>query len=147
MLVFFGGKCLRCDVDDPSLLVKDHIVPIYQGGDDSIRNLQPLCRKCNASKGPESIDFRVAKACDEMPAKWLLNAWPPSPSSLSSAIRKEPPNPPRRGGRKLTRKELEDAEAIYRRSWGGWCKHDPKCADWRGCVELIALAARERVSA
>ena len=38
---------------------KDHIVPIYQAdGCDCIANIQPLCRLCNNSKGPERIDYR-----------------------------------------------------------------------------------------
>jgi uncharacterized protein YdaU (DUF1376 family) len=53
---FHNHCCVRCGNEGET--VKDHITPIYQGGSDSIENLQPLCRKCNASKGPEAIDFR-----------------------------------------------------------------------------------------
>lgn len=76
MVSFFGGRCVRCGADD-AVPVKDHIVPIYQGGCDSIRNLQPLCRHCNSSKGPENIDYRsifCMKEHLEMPAKWDKNA-------------------------------------------------------------------------
>jgi hypothetical protein len=67
-----GSACLRCGTDDVKF-VKDHITPIYQGGSDSIENLQPLCGTCNSSKGPEQIDYRpndwherLANAC-QMP--------------------------------------------------------------------------------
>lgn len=53
------GKCVRCGCTD-SPLVKDHIHPIYAGGSDGLENLQPLCVRCNGSKGPERIDFRPA---------------------------------------------------------------------------------------
>lgn len=49
-----GNQCVRCGAADG--VVKDHVKPIYQGGSDGIDNLQPLCAKCNASKGPEDID-------------------------------------------------------------------------------------------
>jgi len=53
-----GEACVRCGSTEK--IQKDHIVPIYQGGDDSIENLQPLCRTCNSAKGPENIDHRPA---------------------------------------------------------------------------------------
>ena len=52
-----GRRCAKCQSDTDEL-VKDHITPIYQGGSDGIENLQPLCRRCNASKGPERLDHR-----------------------------------------------------------------------------------------
>jgi uncharacterized protein YdaU (DUF1376 family) len=55
LLEICGYKCLKCSAED---VVKDHIVPLYQGGADSIDNLQPLCRSCNSSKGPDRTDYR-----------------------------------------------------------------------------------------
>ena len=51
-------SCVRCGSTES--IKKDHITPIYQGGDDSIDNLQPLCCTCNSAKGPESTDHRPA---------------------------------------------------------------------------------------
>jgi uncharacterized protein YdaU (DUF1376 family) len=62
------GRCLKCGAltTEP---VKDHIVPIYQGGSDAITNLQPLCRNCNSAKGPDSTDYRLN--APETLEKWL----------------------------------------------------------------------------
>jgi uncharacterized protein YdaU (DUF1376 family) len=70
-----GNLCVRCGATPP--LSKDHITPIYQGGSDGIQNLQPLCRKCNQSKGAESTDHRPAdwlERLTERLAKRLANA-------------------------------------------------------------------------
>lgn len=48
------NKCVRCGAEEP--LVRDHVIPVYQGGSDSIDNLQPLCNSCNAAKGSEDTD-------------------------------------------------------------------------------------------
>lgn len=73
---FFNGECVRCGSTETWSIVKDHITPIYQGGSDGVGNLQPLCAKCNASKGHETIDHRVTW-CEshgvEMPKEWLLS--------------------------------------------------------------------------
>lgn len=58
MLVFHGGICPRCGGIHGTGIVKDHLIPIYQGGSDGIENIQPLCATCNASKGPEAKDYR-----------------------------------------------------------------------------------------
>jgi 5-methylcytosine-specific restriction endonuclease McrA len=56
LLSSVGGVCPRC-MQRRSVLCKDHIRPVYQGGSDGINNLQPLCTPCNQAKGPESIDW------------------------------------------------------------------------------------------
>ncbi len=53
---FCKSSCVRCGAT--AGLVKHHIVPMYQGGSDSIQNLQPLCRKCSSAVGPSSDDMR-----------------------------------------------------------------------------------------
>jgi uncharacterized protein YdaU (DUF1376 family) len=57
MRAFHCGKCVRCGSESLEI-VRDHIVPLYQGGSDGIDNFQPLCRSCNAAKGPEAVDYR-----------------------------------------------------------------------------------------
>ncbi len=54
--VEFGGRCVICW--RVSKLQKDHIVPIYVGGSDSIRNIQPLCRSCNCAKSWSETDYK-----------------------------------------------------------------------------------------
>jgi hypothetical protein len=56
LLNFCENRCCKCS--QPLLVVKDHIIPVYQGGSDGIENLQPLCRRCNSSKGPDNQDYR-----------------------------------------------------------------------------------------
>lgn len=60
MKVEFKFRCVRCLIQSPEIkdfLVKDHIIPVYQGGSDGLDNIQPLCPHCNASKGPESFNW------------------------------------------------------------------------------------------
>ena len=56
LLLEFGCRCVKCS--KKGRLIKDHIIPLYQGGSDGIDNLQPLCVKCNRAKGPETINWR-----------------------------------------------------------------------------------------
>src|SRR3972149_3754253 len=53
----YGNQCLACRRDDINLEV-DHIIPTTLGGTNSVDNIQPLCRSCNASKGARIIDYR-----------------------------------------------------------------------------------------
>jgi 5-methylcytosine-specific restriction endonuclease McrA len=53
----YGHVCLRCG--SPDRLEADHVVPLALGGSDSIDNIQPLCRPCNARKWTHIVDYRV----------------------------------------------------------------------------------------
>ena len=48
-----GGKM------DPSKMEVDHIIPISEGGTDSLNNLQASCRACNRYKGKKFLSTKV----------------------------------------------------------------------------------------
>lgn len=48
--------CLRCGTNE--YLTLDHIKPVSKGGENTIENLQTLCRSCNSFKRDFEIDFR-----------------------------------------------------------------------------------------
>jgi len=55
----YGFKCLRCGAQEPNVkLTRDHVIPLTQGGSDSIDNVQPLCARCNSKKNNKHIDYR-----------------------------------------------------------------------------------------
>lgn len=59
MKSFFENTCCCCLGESGLINIeKDHVIPIYLGGSDSIRNLQPMCARCNASKGSNESDWR-----------------------------------------------------------------------------------------
>lgn len=75
MAEFFHNTCVRCEgASNLANVERDHIIPSYQGGIDDVTNYQPLCARCNASKGPETIDHRISYAKKyglTIPDKWL----------------------------------------------------------------------------
>lgn len=52
----YGNRCLRCN--RAGRLSPDHILPLTCGGDNTIANIQPLCKKCNSTKKDMHIDYR-----------------------------------------------------------------------------------------
>ena len=73
---FFDNTCCCCMGDSGLFHVeKDHVIPIYQGGSDALYNLQPLCARCNSSKGSNVSDWRPQLADflnKELPIKYQL---------------------------------------------------------------------------
>lgn len=53
---WFGNVCLSCGATEG--LTTDHVIPISAGGPNDIRNLQPLCARCNQRKNAKTIDYR-----------------------------------------------------------------------------------------
>ena len=53
---YWNNRCVNCG--STSNIEADHITPISRGGTDTIDNIQPLCRHCNASKHTKTIDYR-----------------------------------------------------------------------------------------
>lgn len=50
VFAIYGKQCHYCGYEDPVMTV-DHILPRSRGGDNSLENLIPACRKCNYSRG------------------------------------------------------------------------------------------------
>ncbi|MCB0120274.1 MAG: HNH endonuclease [Anaerolineales bacterium] len=56
---FYNFKCLKCGKQEPEIkLTRDHVLPLTEGGSDSISNIQPLCARCNSKKNNKHIDYR-----------------------------------------------------------------------------------------
>jgi 5-methylcytosine-specific restriction endonuclease McrA len=59
VLSLYGGNCLACGASDVTI---DHVIPISQGGSNTVDNVQPLCGTCNSKKATKTIDYRPALA-------------------------------------------------------------------------------------
>ncbi len=57
LLMRYDYTCLRCGRDDVKMTV-DHVIPLDQGGTNSIGNIQCLCFSCNSAKGAKYADYR-----------------------------------------------------------------------------------------
>ena len=47
------GICTYCKEETETTF--DHVIPVSQGGDDSISNQVPACKSCNSSKGDKDV--------------------------------------------------------------------------------------------
>jgi hypothetical protein len=58
MKMQYNLTCPSCKKKEPEIkLTRDHIIAVSAGGTDDIKNIQPLCVKCNASKSVHHIRF------------------------------------------------------------------------------------------
>lgn len=53
---WFGRQCLVCGATED--LTVDHVVPLSEGGNNAIVNLQILCKPCNSRKHTSTVDYR-----------------------------------------------------------------------------------------
>ncbi len=54
----YNYTCLCCGKSEPVIkLSKDHIIPVIKGGKNDIKNLQPLCRRCNSQKHTDDTNY------------------------------------------------------------------------------------------
>lgn len=127
MKAWHNETCVRCGATGLEI-VRDHIVPVYQGGSDGIENIQPLCRHCNAAKGPERADLRrdgwreackVASGVASLAGNKCLPDACPSPSPLPPSGNQHPPLPPQGGTRGS---EPRGKGAIVFATFVGLCK-------------------------
>jgi 5-methylcytosine-specific restriction endonuclease McrA len=78
-----GRVCLKCG--SRGRLHKDHIVPVLLGGPDTIENVQPLCHRCNQTKGASVADYRpdrLRRWAESPLAKHLKPFWAAHESRL-----------------------------------------------------------------
>jgi 5-methylcytosine-specific restriction endonuclease McrA len=54
----FDGSCAYCGLQETETerLVPDHMLPLAKGGDNSIWNIIPACKRCNASKRDKTLE-------------------------------------------------------------------------------------------
>lgn len=61
----YGHKCLACGrSSDERPLTVDHVVPLIEGGSNTIDNIQPLCKPCNSAKHTKTIDYRTMEVAN-----------------------------------------------------------------------------------
>jgi 5-methylcytosine-specific restriction endonuclease McrA len=60
LVLHFHGLCVACLNPGSPLdpIVPDHVQSVFEGGSDSIENIQPMHRTCNSVKGSKWIDYR-----------------------------------------------------------------------------------------
>jgi hypothetical protein len=57
----YSSACVSCGSTQEITL--DHIIPISRGGRHAIGNLQPMCQRCNSSKGDKlMVEWRMRRS-------------------------------------------------------------------------------------
>lgn len=55
----YDYSCVCCGRQEPEIvLTVDHIIPRSKGGTSLLKNIQPLCRRCNSAKHDKIVDYR-----------------------------------------------------------------------------------------
>ena len=51
--LIYGSSCVYCNSNEANTV--DHIIPVKRRGSNELENLLPVCKRCNAKKGVETI--------------------------------------------------------------------------------------------
>jgi len=63
----YDYQCWMCGENEPEIkLTVDHILPTSRNGVNTIDNIQPLCRSCNAKKGNKSVFIGISLHLKEL---------------------------------------------------------------------------------
>ena len=82
-----GGKHWDLYTDNFYPLTVDHIYPRSRGGSDALDNLQPMCYKCNQSKGAKVIGMLDENANNILGMLDSFCKWPRTPNRKKPEIR------------------------------------------------------------
>src|SRR5207247_9069385 len=78
-----GNRCLACGETNARHLQIDHVAPAYSGEDNSLRNLQTLCRACNLLKKVRTINFTNHLTSLDQPPAWMVESAQPDPEDAA----------------------------------------------------------------
>jgi uncharacterized protein YdaU (DUF1376 family) len=123
---FCGYRCVKCGAEGRQ--DRDHIVPVYQGGSDGIDNIQPLCARCNAGKGPESVDYR--------PGGWqafVERSLSVGSTNQEPITNNQKPKDKTKGG------QLELPEWLSSEAWSDWHKYRNSRKGWTPKARELSL--------
>jgi hypothetical protein len=99
------NECVSCKTRVPPGSTGDHLIPLHDGGSDSIENHLPMCRCCNSSKGrkdllewweskergPLALGLDALTVYARLKFRWLWNygtPLAPAPAYLEAQLRR-----------------------------------------------------------
>ena len=90
-LLEFDGRCVecKCKTGGANGLDWDHTIPLEMGGDDTLANLQPLCKSCHKAKtATDAGHIAKGKRMKQRTMGIKRQSRQPMPGSRASGLKK-----------------------------------------------------------
>lgn len=138
-----GGKCQNPECGSTRDIEFDHIIPISQGGNSEINNVQLLCRPCNRKKRTKTIDYGATQSVSPcyagiegyVPLEEERRGETEAEAETEKSRRFAPPSLLEVQEYCLSRSSSVDAEKfIDYYAVNGWMRGKNKIKDWKACV-------------